>query len=104
MKHGVAAATESVYVVPREVSGEAITRSLQALLPTRHHSIARHRFTVLDTFDERVRRAGARLTRGGEAGSTVAWQTRGSGSQLEIRVKQAVNFAWGVPTGPPPPT
>ena len=29
----------------------------RALLPTRHHPIARHRFTVLDTFDGRVRRA-----------------------------------------------
>jgi len=52
MRNGAAAATESVYVVPRDVSPEAITRSLQLLLPTRHHAIARHRFTVLDTFDE----------------------------------------------------
>ena len=100
MKHGVAAATESVYVVPREVSGEAITRSLQALLLTRHHAIARHRFTVLDTFDERVRRAGARLTRGGADDSTVAWQTRGTGSHLKVRLKQPANFAWDFPTGP----
>ena len=32
------------------------------LLPSRHQPIARHRFTVLDTFDGRVRRAGGRLT------------------------------------------
>jgi CHAD domain-containing protein len=99
MKSGVAATTESVYVVPSEVSGQAITRSLQALLPTRHRAIARHRFTVLDTFDDRVRRAGARLTRGGDDDSTVAWQTRGSGHHLKIRLKQPANFAWEFPTG-----
>jgi len=97
MKHEVAADTESVYVVPREVPAEAITRSLQALLPTRRHAISRHRFTVLDTFDERVRRAGARLTRGGDA---VAWHTRGSGHHLQIRLKQPASFAWDFPTGP----
>ena len=53
--------TESAYVVRNEVPPETIAASLQALLPTRHHSIARHRFTLLDTFDGRVRRAGARL-------------------------------------------
>src|SRR5262245_42738185 len=100
MRNGAAAATESVYVVPREVSGDAITRSLRALLPTRHHAINRHRFTVLDTFDERVRRAGARLTRGGDDDSTVAWQARGSGSHLKIRLQQPASFAWDFPTGP----
>ena len=59
------AARESVYVVRGDVSREAITSSLRALLRTRHHAIARHRFTMLDTFDGRVRRAGARLTRTG---------------------------------------
>jgi len=100
MKQDAALATESVFVVPGEVSGEAITRSLQALLPTRHHPIAQHRFTVLDTFDERVRRAGARLTRGGDDGATVAWQKRGSGSHLKVRLKQPASFAWEFPTGP----
>jgi CHAD domain-containing protein len=100
MKNGAAATTEAVYVVPGEVSGEAITRSLQALLPTRHHAIARHRFTVLDTFDERVRRAGACLTRGGDGNATVAWQTRGSGRQLKVRLKQPASFAWDFPAGP----
>ena len=72
-----------MYVVRGDVSAEAITSSLQALLPTRHHAIARHRFTVLDTFDGRVRRAGACLTRDGDNGtSTIAWQSRGGGSQL----------------------
>jgi CHAD domain-containing protein len=100
MAHGASAVTESVYVVPGEVSAEAITRSLQALLPTRHQPIARHRFTVLDTFDGRIRRSGARLTRGAVNGtSTVAWQTRG-GSHLTIRLKQPVSFAWDFPDGP----
>ena len=53
MSNGATPATESVYIVRGDVSPEAITRSLQALLPTRHRPIARHRFTVLDTFDGR---------------------------------------------------
>src|SRR5262245_64603072 len=70
--------TESVYVVGGNVSPELITKSLQALLPTRHHPMARQRFTMLDTFDGRIRRAGARLTRSGMNGSaTIAWQPRG---------------------------
>jgi CHAD domain-containing protein len=93
--------TELVYVVPEEVSPQAITRSLQALLPTRHHLIARHRFTVLDTFDGRIRRAGACLTRGGANGhSTVAWQPGGGGRHLAIRLSQPVSFAWDFPDGP----
>jgi len=93
MKHGAAAAIESVDVVPREVSAGAITASLQALLPTRHHAIPRHRFTLLETFDELVRRGGARLTRGGDDDSTVAWQSRKSGNHLKIRLKQPASFA-----------
>jgi CHAD domain-containing protein len=93
--------TESAYVVRGEVSPEVITRSLQAVLPTRHHPIVRHRFTLLDTFDGRVRRAGARLTRGGVNGtSAVAWQPRGGGSHLVARLKQPVSFAWDLPEGP----
>ncbi len=101
MRSGEAAAIESVYVVRGDVSPLAITRSLQALLPTRHRPIARHRFTVLDTFDGRIRRAGACLTRGGVNGtSTMAWQTPGGGSHLAIRLSQPVSFAWDVPDGP----
>ena len=56
---------------------------------------------MLDTFDGRVRRAGARLTRGGVNGtSTVAWQPRGGGSHLTVRLKQPVSFAWDLPDGP----
>ena len=95
------AATESVYVVPGEVSAEAITRSLQALLSTRHHLIARNRFTALDTFDGRVRRAAACLTRSEARGTTtVAWRTRGGGTCLATRLNQPVSFAWDLPDGP----
>jgi CHAD domain-containing protein len=101
MGNDPSAPTESVYVVPGEVSPEAITRSLQALLPTRHHLIARHRFTVLDTYDGRIRRAGACLTRGGANGdSTVAWQSGGGGRHLAIRLSHPVSFAWDLPDGP----
>jgi len=94
-------ANELVYIVPSEVSLEAISTSLQALLPTRHHPIVRHRFTVLDTFDGRIRRAGACLTRGGVNGtSTVAWQPNGGGSRLTVRLKQPVSFVWDLPDGP----
>ena len=93
-------ARESAYVVRNGVSAEAITRSLQALVSLRHHPIARRRFTVLDTFDGRVRRAGGRLTRAGDNGtSTVAWQPRG-GSRLSTHLKQPVSFAWDLPDGP----
>jgi CHAD domain-containing protein len=92
---------ESVYVVPGDVSGDAITRSLQSLLPTRHHAIARHRFTILDTFDGRVRRSGGYLTRDDEDGvSTVAWRSQGGISQMALRLKQPVSFAWDFPDGP----
>ena len=89
---------ESSYIVRGDVSPGAITKSLQALLPTRHHVIDRHRFTVLDTFDGRLRRTGARLTRAGTNGaSTMAWQPRGGGSQLAVRLKQHVGFVWDLP-------
>jgi CHAD domain-containing protein len=94
-------AIESAYVVRGEATPEVITRSLQAVLPTRHHPIVRHRFTVLDTFDGRVRRAGARLTRDGADGaSTMVWQPRSGGSHLAVRLKQPVSFAWDLPDGP----
>jgi CHAD domain-containing protein len=95
------AVSESVYVVPGQVSADAITSSLQALLPTRHHEIARHRFTVLDTFDGRIRRAGACLTRDGVNGtSRIAWQGRGGGSHFAMLFSQPVSFAWDLPEGP----
>src|SRR5262245_29491253 len=91
---------ESTYVVRGEVSAETMTSSLQALLPTRLHPIVRHRFTILDTFDGRVRRARTRLTWTGVKGtSTIAWQLRG-GHQLTTRSKQPIRFAWDLPDGP----
>ena len=100
-RNGPAQATEAVYVAPDDVSGEAITKSLQALLPTRPLPLPRHRFTVLDTFDGRVRRSGAYLTREGENGvSRVAWQSCSGGSALATHLKQPVCFAWDFPDGP----
>src|SRR6185503_10789908 len=70
------------------------------LLATRLHPIVRHRFTVLDTFDGRVRRARRRLTQTGINGdSTFAWQHHG-GQLLTARAKQPINFAWDLPDGP----
>jgi CHAD domain-containing protein len=95
------AGRESVYVVNGDASRDAITSSLRALLRTRHHAIARHRFTMLDTFDGRVRRAGARLTRTGtDDASIVAWQPRDGRAPLTARTTGAVSFAWDLPAGP----
>lgn len=94
-------ALERTYVVRGDVSPDVIARSLQVLLPARHRPIGPHWYTVLDTFDGRIRRAGARLTRGGVDGpSTVVWQPRGGGSHLTVRLRQRVSFAWDLPEGP----
>ena len=101
MKNGPSPAIEAEYIVPGETSVDAITRSLQSLLPTRQRQIARQRFTVLDTFDGRVRRARACLTRRGHNGdSTVGWQPPDGESHLTLRLKQPVAFAWDLPDGP----
>ena len=80
---------ESTYVVSDEVPAHTITRSLQTLLPTRHHPIGRQRFTLLDTFDGRVGRAGARLTHSVVDGHSImmypipkAWTTDGFSADL----------------------
>src|SRR5262245_25287943 len=92
---------ESAYVVPGELSTETITRNLLTLLPTRRRSIAKHRFTVLDTFDGRVRQAGASLTRAGvDSASTVKWQTLAGSDRYAIRMTRPVSFAWDLPEGP----
>lgn len=92
---------ESAYLVQGTVAPETIARSLQALMPTRHQPIARHQFTVLDTFDGRVRRAGTRLIRSGpEGGATIALRARGGGSQLTLALKRPVSFAWDFPDSP----
>src|SRR5262249_47257389 len=91
---------ESVYLVRDDASRTGITNSLRALLRTRHHPIGRHRFTMLDTFDSRVRRAGARLTRTGvDGGATVAWRRRGGGGSFAGRLTEPVNFAGDLPAG-----
>src|SRR5262245_57428896 len=91
---------ESAYIVPGELSTEAITRNLLTLLPTRRRSIAKHRFTVLDTFDGRVRQAGASLTRAGvDSASTVKWQTLAGSDRYAIRMTRPVSFAWDLPEG-----
>jgi CHAD domain-containing protein len=95
-----AVTAESSYVVRGEVAADTMVSSLQALLATRLHPIVRHRFTVLDTFDGRVRRARRRLTQTGINGdSTFAWQHQG-GQLLTARAKQPINFAWDLPDGP----
>jgi CHAD domain-containing protein len=101
MGRDTARPAESVYVVRDDVPPAAITSSLQGLLVTRHHPIARHRFTLLDTFDGRVARAGARLTATGDNGSTTwSWRPRGGGNRLEVRAPAPVHFAWDLPDGP----
>ena len=101
MHNSSSATPESVYVLPHEVSAEAIAESLQTLWPSRHHPIARRRFTALDTFDGRVRRAGALLTRGSLNGaSALAWHPRGGQDQLAVGLTEPVSFAWDLPEGP----
>src|SRR5262245_35370977 len=91
---------ESAFVVPGELSTEAITRNLLTLLPTRRRSIAKHRFTVLDTFDGRVRHAGASLTWADENGaSTVKWQTLAGSDRFAIRLSRPLSFVWDLPDG-----
>jgi CHAD domain-containing protein len=88
-------------VVPGEFSTETIARNLLTLLPTRSRSIARHRFTVLDTIDGRVHRAGASLTRAGkDSAPTMKWQTLAGSDRLAIRTTRPVSFAWDLPDGP----
>ena len=89
-----------MYIVRGEVSPDTITKSVQAFLPTRHHPIGRRRLTLLDTFDGRVRRAGARLTSSGINGSqTIAWE-RGGSANVVLRLGHAVSFVWDLPDGP----
>lgn len=99
--HDLSTTTGYSYTVRGVVTPEAITRSLQAVLPTRHHRIARHRFTLLDTFDGRIRRAGARLTCNNIDGTlAVAWESHSGGSPLSAPLRQPVSFAWDLPEGP----
>jgi CHAD domain-containing protein len=95
---GVAGA-ESIYAVPGETSPEPIARSLQGLLPTRRVPIPRRRFFILDTVDDRVRRAGARLSETDEAdGLVVGWMPRG-GRSLAQQLDAPARFVWDLPPG-----
>ncbi len=92
---------ESQYVAPHEVSPASLAQSLRSLLPIQSHPIRKQRVTVLDTFDGRVRRAGAQLTRSGRNGSTVlTWQGQSGGSRLTVPLKRPAHFAWECPEGP----
>jgi CHAD domain-containing protein len=87
---------ESTFVLSGEVPAHTVARSLQALLATRHRQIVRRRFTLLDTFDGRVCRAGARLTQSGVDGQSVfSW--RASGTELAVQLPQPASFAWDFP-------
>ena len=90
--------SESTYVV-RGVASDVVTDSLIALLPSRHLRLGRQRVTILDTFDGRVRRGGAWLTRHREGKSLVlTWHPRGAPS-VTVRVDSPVNFVWDMPEG-----
>jgi len=92
---------ELAFVVNGSASRDAITESLRTLLRTRHTAIGRHRFTLLDTFDNRIHRAGARLTRGDINGTaTVTWRPRGGRTPLAIPSSLPFGFAWDLPDGP----
>ena len=75
-------ATEPVYIVRGETAPEVIARSLQRLLPTRHHPIARYRFTVPDTYDARVAPSGQLL---GHADSVRVDVTAGGSARDAVR-------------------
>src|SRR5262249_25425137 len=80
---------------------EVLTRSLQSLLPTRYQAIVPRLFTILDTFDGRIRKTGARLTiRLDDGRPRLAWQSRHGGHVREVELAQAPCFVWDVPGGP----
>jgi CHAD domain-containing protein len=92
---------ELAFVVRGHASRDAITESLRTLLRTRHIPIGRHRFTVLDTFDSRIHRAGARLTRADVNGTaTVTWRPHGGSAALAVPSFAPFGFAWDLPDGP----
>src|SRR5262249_32963002 len=92
---------ESVYFVRGDLSIEVLTRTLQSLLPTRYQAIVPRPVTILDTFDGRIRKTGARLTiRLNDGRSRLAWQPRYGGHVLDVDVVQPPCFVWDVPAGP----
>src|SRR5262245_48234974 len=91
---------ESAYIVGDSVSPETIVQSLQALVPTRRHSLRRQRLTLLDTFDGRIRRAGASVTRRRVNGTAMlTWQTRRGAPPVTAAVEPTVAFVWDIPEG-----
>src|SRR5262249_48121207 len=89
------------YIVGDDVSTETIVESLQSLMPTRRHSIRPQRVTLIDTFDGRIRRAGASVTRRRVNGTAMmTWQTRRGAAPLTAAVEATVAFAWDIPAGP----
>ena len=101
MTNAISTLPESAYILPGELSPEAVTKSLQALLPIRHQPFAKHTFTVLDTFDRRVSQAGECLTLIGQDGaSTVKWQTAVGSDRFANQMNRPVSFAWDLPDGP----
>ena len=94
---------ESIYVAGSESpdAAIAIAGSLRALLRTRCHPIRAHRFTLLDTFDSRVTRKGARLTRSTVKGTATLALAPGNGQEtVRQTVAQSPAFAWELPEGP----
>src|SRR5262245_10974984 len=84
---------ESAYVIGDDVPAETIVDSLQALVPTRRLSIRRQRATLLDTFDGRIRRAGASVTRRRVSGTAlIAWQTQRGAPPVTATVEPTVGF------------
>ena len=81
------------------MSTDAIVESLRALLPTERRPLVRQRVTLLDTFDGRIRRAGARLTRSG-AGSAVTIGFRSESAPFSVSVSTPPGFVWDLPDGP----
>jgi CHAD domain-containing protein len=92
---------EATFLVRADAPPESLARSLEALVPTRHRALARHRYVDLDTFDHRVRRAGGWLTRAdSHETSRIEWRPLDRGATVARPVPGPVAFAWDIPEGP----
>jgi len=92
-------ALEARYAARLDWPVERLVESLGALLTVRRRSIARQRFTFLDTFDGRVGRAGACLTVAADAGGN-RMQWRQGNLALGCTLDGMARFAWELPQGP----
>jgi CHAD domain-containing protein len=93
--------SEALYTTDEAAQPDAIAQSLQALVSVRTRPIARHRLTLLDTFNGRIAAAGGRLTACTEnRGVRLEWQPRDRHVRLEASFKTPVDFAWDLPCGP----